>query len=252
MRRGLAGVLAGSWIAWAASAGAGPPLVTEDPDPAPARTLEVILAATGLDEGEATGFDAPLLDLSYGFGAGLEVSLSLPASFVDRPGTGTRGGVGLLSLGGKWLLAGGAAPEFRAELAFAPRGVLDVSSGAVARGVVDDTLDWILPFAGELRSGDWRLVAELGPEVRRHRSDRLRYGAYLGWRATPRVEWLAELRGRTAWSGGGDFFAWRVGATLRLFAEVDLLAAAGRTFATDAPRRRDFEAFLGLMVPLDP
>jgi len=244
----LGGLLAVAAVcALAAPARAGPPLATEDPNLVPPGQVELIVAATALRESDRSEYATPLVDLTAGLWEGVELALTLPWVQADPAGAGGRAGLGLATAALKTRLAGG--PARAGELAFAPSLLFDVSSSSEEREVVTGGTTGILPVVAEWRWGGWRVGGEVRAEVVSGARDRWRGGLYLGREWGERVELLGEVRAGARWDGDRSVVAWRLGMTWRGPGDAQLLLAAGRSAATEAPRRRRLEAFVGVLVP---
>jgi len=232
-----------------ATARAGPPLATEDPGIVPAGVLEVILAATVERTSPRTDYAIPLLDATYGVADRLELALTLPWIEADPEGGGGRSGLGVLGVAVKWRAAGPADGPW--ALSLAPGVEIPVSSSAGDRGVSPEATVVRLPVVAEVREGPWRLGGQLAGEIHAGERDRWRHGLYAGRELLGgRVELLAEVRWSARLDASRDVPAWRAGAVLEGPLDTRILAAAGRSFAADAPDRASLELFVGILVPL--
>ena len=83
-----------------AQAQGGPPLLTDDPGTPGNRHWEVNLAATVEHTGDASLYEAPLVDVNYGLGERIQLKLEMP--LLIESASGTRTGLGNPSLGVKW------------------------------------------------------------------------------------------------------------------------------------------------------
>jgi hypothetical protein len=80
---------------------AGPPFVTDDPEPPPPGGWEINVPFILEHESGATEMDAPLFDLNYGL-PGIQLKLEIPVEIVHDDSDGTVSGAGDLLLGVKW------------------------------------------------------------------------------------------------------------------------------------------------------
>src|SRR5215475_12208784 len=100
VRRWSAGIVIGLLLA-APLAQAGPPFVTDDPEPPPPGGWEINVPYIVERTPGKTEMDAPLFDLNYGL-PDIQLKLEVPIRVVHEDSNGTTGGAGDLLLGVKW------------------------------------------------------------------------------------------------------------------------------------------------------
>ena len=83
------------------SAQAGPPFVTDDPEPPPPGGREINVPFILERTPGRTEMDSPLFDLNYGL-PNVQLKLEIPIAVVHDDGDGTRAGAGDLLTGVKW------------------------------------------------------------------------------------------------------------------------------------------------------
>src|SRR5215472_16617186 len=83
------------------SAQAGPPFVTDDPEPPAPGGWEINVPFILERTSGKTEMDAPLFDLNYGL-PNIQLKLEVPVEIVHDDGDGTVSGAGDLLLGVKW------------------------------------------------------------------------------------------------------------------------------------------------------
>src|SRR5436305_5462772 len=89
------------FAAGACSAQAGPPFVTDDPEPPPPGGWEINIPFILERTPGKTEMDSPLFDLNYGL-PNVQLKLEIPISALHDDGDGTRAGGGDLLVGVKW------------------------------------------------------------------------------------------------------------------------------------------------------
>src|SRR6266446_6214579 len=80
---------------------AGPPFVTDDPEPPPPYTWEINIPFILERSHHELDMDAPLVDLNYGL-PNVQLKLEIPVKVVHAGGDGTEAGPGDMLLGVKW------------------------------------------------------------------------------------------------------------------------------------------------------
>jgi hypothetical protein len=136
---------------------AGPPFVTDDPEPAPPGGWEINIPFILERTLGTTEMNAPLFDFNYGL-PDLQLKLEFPIEIVHEDGTGTTAGAGDLLLGVKWrfynnkqsLLQFGAYPQ------------LLVPTGNRARGLGEGEPAFVLPFLAQKSWDKWTLYGNVG------------------------------------------------------------------------------------------
>lgn len=90
----------------------GPPLMTDDPGTPDAGTWEVNVAVTGDVTSAGRVFELPVLDVNYGAGGHVQLTLSVPLAVSHAARAGTHGHLGEVEVGAKWRFIdqGGAWP----------------------------------------------------------------------------------------------------------------------------------------------
>ena len=100
LRRSIA-VLAAAILVAAATAHAGPPYVTDDPEPVEFRHWEFYLATQHSITHDAATGTAPHVEVNYGAGPGLQLHVIAPLAYARPSGGATSYGVGDIELGAK-------------------------------------------------------------------------------------------------------------------------------------------------------
>jgi hypothetical protein len=217
MRRWMLGLaLAG---ALAAPAWAGPPFVTDDPQPTDTGHWEIYNFGAGVGTpGDVAGEGG--LDLNYGAAKDLQLTAVLPASFDNN-----RFGSGVIELAAKYKLLHQADGSWLPDVAIFPRVFLDTGSS------FDGTTPGVfLPVWAEKDFGPWSLFGGGGFQIATRASDRdfwqtgLALQRTLGKRASLGVEVIHQT---PTSPDGADFTAVNVGATYKLSEHWTLMASGG-------------------------
>ncbi len=80
---------------------AGPPYVTDDPEPVPYRRWELYISGTHATDGGDRAGDAPHVEVNFGAAPELQVHLIVPVAYVRPAGGRTTFGLGDIELGAK-------------------------------------------------------------------------------------------------------------------------------------------------------
>jgi hypothetical protein len=230
MRRWAALAIAGVMTLCASNASAGPPYITDDPEPVEYRHWELYLASlVEHDAREWTG-TSPHFEVNYGAVPDLQLHLLVPLAFAVRTGGGTfRAGPGDTELGFKWRFVheGEAVPQ----IGIFP--LLEVPTGMAQRGLGNGAAQVFLPLWLQKSLGRWTTYGGGGPWFNAAAGTRTWW--YAGWQIQRQViESLsvgAEVFYETPKVPHGSTEArFNVGFVLDIGEHHHLLGSAGRGF----------------------
>lgn len=230
-------VIAG--FAWCTTvACAGPPFLTDDPQPVDRFHAEVNLSAQGTraDQGQTGAFAA---DVNYGCAAETQCHVAVPVAFSGASGAGWQAGLGDAELGVKYRFLN--RPEEGWTAAIYPTAFLP--TGNAARGLGNGRAQLLLPLWVQKASGLWTWDAGVGYLVNRA--------------VTARSSWyfgaLVQRSFSDALSLGGEIFyrtpmasdtpstsGFNIGATIKLTEGRNLLISVGRGLQGIAVNRFSF------------
>jgi len=130
---------------------AGPPFVTDDPEPVDFRHWEIFLASVPSHDSAGWSGALPQLEINYGAVPNLQLSLTIPISFsAARNGT-TQSGFGDVLFGTKYRFI--SETENRPQIAFYPQ--VTAPTGDAQRGLGSGHADLFLPIFIQKGFGKW-------------------------------------------------------------------------------------------------
>jgi hypothetical protein len=216
---------------------AGPPFVTDDPEPPPPGGWEINVPFILERTPGKTEMDAPLFDLNYGL-PNVQLKLEIPVAIVDDA---TTAGPGDLLIGVKWRF-------FNHEQAQVQLGVypqLLLPSGDESRGLSEGGTALVLPLLAQKNWGKWIVYGNIGYWWQTA-AETLNYfyaGAVLERDFNERLTLGVELFGHSPKEHGANSdVAFNVGGTWKLSEHLNLLFAGGRDIVGD----RHAMAYIGL------
>jgi Putative MetA-pathway of phenol degradation len=209
---------------------AGPPYLTDDPDPVDTGHSEAIINSQ-LDYNHHTfNFNAPALDLNYG--AISNVHLHLGAGMItSAPQHGaSETGFGDLELGAKWRLL--RETNWLPEIAIYP--AVELPTGDASRGLGNGRVWFRLPLWLGKNFGEWSTYGGGGAVV--NTAFGQRDYAYGGWQFQRSLGKRFTLGGEIFAQGRPDadnrsFVALNFGGTVLLNEHVSLIGSVGHTIA---------------------
>jgi outer membrane putative beta-barrel porin/alpha-amylase len=221
---------------------AGPPFVTEDPEPPPPGGWEInvpfILERT---PGE-TEMNAPLFDLNYGL-PNIQLKLEIPVEIVHDDSDGTVSGAGDLVLGVKWRFLNNERSQF--QLGTYPQ-VL-APTGDHSRGLGQGGSAFVLPLVAQKNWDKWTLYGNVGYwwQAGAQNRDYVYAGAVLEREINEHLELGVELFGNSPKERGRrSELAFNVGGSLKLNKHLNLLFTGGRDIVGDTHAM----AYIGLQL----
>jgi hypothetical protein len=221
---------------------AGPPFVTDDPEPPSPGAWEInvpfILERT---PGE-TDMDAPLFDLNYGL-PDVQLKLEFPIKILAEDESGTSVGPGDVILGVKWRFFN--SEESQVQLGCYPQ--LLLPTGDHARGLGEGQPAFVFPLLAQKSWGKWTLYGNFGYWWQNNAESRDYFyaGAVLEREISHRLTIGAELFGNSPQERAANSeLAFNVGGTWQLNDHLNLLFSAGRDIVGDTHAM----AYIGLQL----
>lgn len=234
----FAGLLAGNAMA-------GPPFLTDDPEPVGYREWEVnygftYLRSAGMNAGALTSFD-----INYGVYPGIQLHIQPQIGYSS--GGGTRGvGVGDTEAGIKYRLT--AATEDKSKWMVALYPMLEIPTGSPRRNLGAGAHSVFLPIWAQTTRGRWTVFGGGGvrlvntPDARNSRAG----GVTLLFEVSDRLQFGGELFAETRTTVGGSATASvNLGGVYMLQKGLSLLFSAGHG-VRDAARSNRGAFYVGL------
>jgi hypothetical protein len=221
---------------------AGPPFVTDDPEPPPPGGWEINVPFILERTPGTTDMDAPLFDLNYGLPE-VQLKLEFPIKIVREDGEGTVAGAGDLLLGVKWRFLN----DERSQLQLGVYPQLLVPTGDRAQGLVDGRPAYVLPLLVQKSWDKWTLYGNVGYWWQTGAETRNYFyaGAVLEREINERLTLGAELFGNSPKERGGrSELAFNFGGTWKLRKHINLLFTGGRDIVGDTTAM----GYIGLQI----
>jgi hypothetical protein len=211
------------------TARAGPPYVTDDPEPVEYRHWELYLAS--LVDHDASGWTgtSPHVEVNYGAVPDVQLHVIAPLAFAVPVGEAFRAGFGDTELGVKWRFV--HEGEVVPQVGVFP--FLEVPTGLAHRGLGNGAAQVFLPLWIQKSIGRWTTYGGGGVWLNAA-SDKKAWG-YFGWQIQRQIlEPLAigvEVFYETPKAPGGDSEArFNVGFIVDISEHHHLIGSAGRGF----------------------
>ncbi len=209
---------------------AGPPFVTDDPEPPPAGGWEINIPFIIEHAASGTEMNAPLFDLNYGL-PNVQLLFQAPVKIVEQKGDRAVG-LGDPLVGIKWRFL--SDEKSQVQLGLYPQVLLPL--GDHRNGLGEGQAAYFLPFLAHKGWAKWTLYGEGGYwwQTAPDRRNFWYAGSVLERELNERLMLGAELFGNTPQERGGRAeIAFNLGGALKLNEHMNLLYAAGRDLVGD-------------------
>jgi hypothetical protein len=238
--RSLKRILAALVVCCCTIARAGPPFLTDDPEPVERGHTEVNLAMQGT-RADAASAGTLSADVNFGCAREMQCHVAVPLGFASSPGGPCQAGLGDVELGVKYRFVD--QPEDGIMVAIYPTAFLP--TGDAARGLGNGHAQFLLPVWVQKIIGPWTWDAGTGYLV--NQAPDARNSWYLGLLAQrslgDRLRLGAEVFHRTALAQDAPATSgFNLGATVKLTDTRNLLVSVGRGLQGISANRFSFHA----------
>jgi hypothetical protein len=192
----------------------GPPMITDDPGtPGPGK-WEINLAIAFERRPGETAYDAPGIDINYGVGDRIQLTLQGGPVALKRNGHGAIGGLGGTEAAVKWRFV----DDQRSGITMStfPRVIFNISRSAVRRGLADDGIRFQLPIQIAKAFHDFDLNFEGGTLVSTVGPAEWLYGLVVAKDVGKTTALMAELHGTCRTNFDDDVLAVNFGIRQKL------------------------------------
>ncbi len=189
----------------------GPPMITDDPGTPGNGHWEINLPIAFEHRPNEWSLDAPGLDLNYGLGDHLQLTLQTALALLKRSDHGLIGGLGGMEAAVKWRFLDEETSDV--DLSMFPRLLFNPVHSSVRRGLADDGTRFQIPFQVAKKMGRFGLGAEFGPLISSVGQGELIYGVIAGTDLTKTTSIMAEVHATSRMNLSQDVvtlnFGWR-------------------------------------------
>jgi hypothetical protein len=205
-------------------------MITDDPGtPGPGKWENNIAIAFEHRSGE-TAYDLPAIDLNYGVGERIQLTLQTAPVLLKRNDRGPIGGLGGSEAALKWRFVDEEQGGF--DMSMFPRVIFNVVQASVRRGLAEDGTRFQIPFQIAKRFGPWRADAEFGSLARSVGRSEWLYGIVGGYDLAKTTTLMAELHGTSRMNLTRDRLTVNVGLRHELSETCILITSLGHEVRT--------------------
>ncbi|HWY49891.1 MAG TPA: hypothetical protein VNW72_00250 [Chthoniobacterales bacterium] len=171
----------------------GPPMITDDPGTPGNGKWENNLAISFEHRSNETSYNLPEIDLNYGVGEHIQLTLQTEPVLLKREDHGPIGGLGGTEAAVKWRFLDEEKSGF--DMSMFPRIIFNIQSSSARRGLAEDGTRFQIPFQAAKTFGRWHIDGEFGPLASTVGRSELLYGAVAGYDLAKPTMLMAELHG---------------------------------------------------------
>jgi len=218
----------------------GPPMITDDPGtPGPGK-FEINLAIAFEGRPSEIAYDAPAIDINYGVGENIQLTLQTAPVILKRRGQGAIAGLGSTEAALKWRFLD--EEKAGVDVSMFPRVIFNIIQSSIRRGLSEDGTRVQLPLQVAKKFGALAFDFEWGALASTVGRSEWLYGIVGGIELTKSTMVMAELHGTSRISFDCDLLAVNVGIRQKLTDSAILIGSLGHEVR--APEDEDL-ALLG-------
>ena len=215
---------------WAVPALAGPPFLTDDPEPVDYHRYEFYVFGTTDKSSGGTSVSAPAIEYNIGALPNLQVHVVLPYTFASAPGSPTMSGIGDAEFGFKYRFV--QETSTRPQIGIFP--MAELATGDATRGLGNGRTWYRLPLWIQKSWGPW--TSDGGGGVALDNAPGMANYGFAGWLLQRSITSHLTLGGEVYTEGpqaigtrGSTFY--NVGGYLLPTQHFNVLFSVGHTFA---------------------
>jgi hypothetical protein len=200
-------------------------MITDDPGTPGNGKWEINLAVAVEHRPSETVYDLPAIDLNYGVGEHIQLTLQTAPVVLSREDHGPIGGLGGTEAALKWRFLDQEKNGF--DMSMFPRVLFNVLQSSVRRGLAEDGTRVQCPVQMARKIGLVDVDLELGPLLSSVGRSEWLYGIVGGMDVTKTTELMAELQGTSRTSFAQDVLTVNVGVRQKINDWSFLIASLG-------------------------
>jgi hypothetical protein len=200
-------------------------MITDDPGTPGNQKWEINLAVTFERRPHEASFDSPGIDLNFGVGENIQLTLQGGPVLLKRSGHGVIGGLGGTEAAVKWRFLDEDKSGFDASVF--PRVIFNITQSSVRRGLAEDGTRFQIPFQIAKTFGGFHVNAEFGPRMATIGRGELLYGVVGGFELSKTTMVMAELQGSSRTSFSHDVLTANFGLRHNFTESRILIASLG-------------------------
>jgi hypothetical protein len=222
----------------------GPPMITDDPGTPGDGKFEINLAITGERRANESVFDVPGIDINYGVGDRIQLTLQGGPVLLKRKEHGAIGGLGGTEAAVKWRFV--ENQETGLSMSMFPRVIFNLSRSAARRGLADDGTRFQIPIQIAKAFKNFDLDFECGPVASTVGPSEWLYGIVVSVDVAKATAFMAELHGSSRTNFTEDELAANFGVRQKLSEHCIFIGSLGHEVRS--PEGRAWIGYAGVQL----
>jgi hypothetical protein len=212
----------------------GPPMITDDPGTPGDGKFEINLALAFEHRPGVTTVDSPGIDINYGVGDRIQLTLQGGPVLLKGSDHGVIGGLGGTEAAVKWRFIDDERTGI--TMSMFPRVIFNISSSAARRGLAEDGTRFQIPFQFAKAFSGFDLDLEWGPLVSTVGPSQWLYGIVVAVDVSKTTALMAELHGMSRTNFSDDELAVNVGIRQKLTEHSIFIGSLGHELRSTEAR----------------
>jgi len=208
-------------------------MITDDPGTPGNGKWEDNLAIIFGHRPNETSIDLPEIDLNYGVGDRIQLTLQTAPVLLKRSGHGLIGGIGGTEAAVKWRFLDEATSGF--DMSMFPRVIFNVAQSSVRRGLAEDGTRFQIPFQAAKAFGRWHADVEIGPRVSTVGRSEWLCGVVAGLDVTKQTMLMTELHDESRMNFSRDVLTLNFGLRHAFTENYILIVSMGHELRSPEP-----------------
>jgi hypothetical protein len=235
-----------------AAAQGGPPFITDDPGTPGNGNWEINVAAYAERHPSDSLYNAPIVDMNYGWGPRIQLKYQVPYLVESSDGGPTRSGLGKSLAGVKWRFydSGGDSEEDGGggglQISTYPQLEFNNPTSSLDRGLVDYGTRFYLPIEFSKKIGPFQVNPEAGYWFANNKGAAWATGIIALHEFNKRLELGGELYFTANTNGTNHWNTFDFGGRYKLQEHFVLLFTAGRSLNAASESQPQFFGYLGM------
>jgi hypothetical protein len=220
-------------------------MITDDPGTPGNGHWENNIAVAFEHRPNETSWDLPVIDLNYGVGEAIQLTLQGGPVLLKRSGHGLIGGLVGTEAAVKWRFLDEGKSGF--DVSMFPRVLFNITQSSARRGLAEDGTRFQIPFEAAKTFGRFHADAEFGPLASALGRSEWIYGIVGGVELAKTTMLMAELHGTSRMNFTRDVLTVNFGLRHQLTDARILIASIGHELR-DPDQARSFIGYLGVQL----
>lgn len=200
-------------------------MITDDPGTPGSGKWENNIAIAFEHRPGETSYDLPSIDLNYGLGEHIQLTLQTAPVLLERSGGGPAAGLGGSELALKWRFLDQETDGV--DMSMFPRVIFNPVQSSVRRGLAEEGTRFQIPVQIATKLHSWDLDIELGPLVSNVGRSEWLYGIVGGIEICRTTMLMAEFHGASRMNFSRDRLSVNIGLRYQLTEARFLIASLG-------------------------